>query len=226
MAGRWHASLKGRMATVSINTFIFLFPICHLSRTSHDKPYFISPLHWYACGAAAFGTCPRRAACKWLSRETFKETLLHWHMKTSSRSSVTGENHFCSVVIKEWINAYYGRKSDSVFGAVLAVKRFQCKNCVVLPASASVEAGPFFTSLNYLLLQLSATIKDRFGQRDEGREPMNRKLSWLQAGVKSERCRWQFDQASSFRLVLQCTGTDLLHGELLLLLNAYLQTHK
>lgn len=189
MAGRWHASLKGRMATVSINTFIFLFPICHLSRTSHDKPYFISPLHWYACGAAAFGTCPRRAACKWLSRETFKETLLHWHMKTSSRSSVTGENHFCSVVIKEWINAYYGRKSDSVFGAVLAVKRFQCKNCVVLPASASVEAGPFFTSLNYLLLQLSATIKDRFGQRDEGREPL-----WIENCLDSKQV-WSLKDA-------------------------------
>lgn len=189
MAGRWHASLKGRMATVSINTFIFLFPICHLSRTSHDKPYFISPLHWYACGAAAFGTCPRRAACKWLSRETFKETLLHWHMKTSSRSSVTGENHFCSVVIKEWINAYYGRKSDSAFGAVLAVKRFQCKNCVVLPASASVEAGPFFTSLNYLLLQLSATIKDRFGQRDEGREPL-----WVENCLDSKQV-WSLKDA-------------------------------
>lgn len=57
------------------------------------------------------------------------------------------------------------------------MKRFQCKNCVVLPASAPVEAGPFFTSLNYLLLQLSAAIKDGFGQRDEGTEPMNRKLS-------------------------------------------------
>lgn len=155
-----------------------------------------------------------------------KKPCSHWHMETSSRSSVTGENHFCSVVIKEWINAYYGRKSGSVFGAVLAVKRFQCKNCVVLPASASVEAAPFSTSLNYLLLQLSATIKNLLGQRDEGTEPMNGKLSWLQAGVKSERCRWQFDQASSFRLVLQCNGTDLLHGELLLLLNGYLQTHK
>lgn len=155
-----------------------------------------------------------------------KKPFCHWHMKMSSRSSVTGENHFCSVVIKEWINAYYGRKSDSVFEAVLAVKRFQCKNGVVLPASASVEAGAFFTSLNYLLLQLSATIKNPFSQCDEGREPMNRKLSWLQAGVKSERCRWQFDQASSFRLVLQWNGTDLLHGELLLLLNGNLQTHK
>lgn len=155
-----------------------------------------------------------------------KKPFCYWHMRTSSRSSVTGENHFCSVVIKGWINAYYGRKSDSVFGPVLAVKRFQCKNCVVLPASASVEAGPFFTSLNYLLLQLSATIKNRFGQCDEGREPMNGKLSWLQAGVMSERCRWQFDQASSFRLVLQCNGTDLLHGELLMMLNGYLQAHK
>lgn len=57
------------------------------------------------------------------------------------------------------------------------MKRFQCKNCVGLHASASVEAGPLFTSMNYLLLQLSATIKNCFGQRDEGGKSMNRKLS-------------------------------------------------
>lgn len=65
-----------RMAMVSINKFIFLFPICCLSRTSHDKPYFIRLLHLYASGAAAFGACPQRTACKWLSHETFKETLM------------------------------------------------------------------------------------------------------------------------------------------------------
>ena len=66
------------------------------------------------------------------------------------------------------------------------MKRFQCKNCVVLHASASVEAASLFTSMNYLLLQLSASIKNSFGQPNEGGKSMNGKLSCLQAGVKAE----------------------------------------
>lgn len=89
--------------------------------------------------------------------------------------------------------------SKTAFESVLAVKRFQCKNCVVLHASASVEVGPLFPSMNYMLLQLSPTTKNCFGQCDGVSKSMNGKLSCLQAGVKSERCRRRFDQASSFR---------------------------
>lgn len=73
---RGHPSRKERKVIVSINTFICLFPACSLSRTRHDKLYFIRLLHLHASGAAAFGACPQRTACKWLSHEIFKETLM------------------------------------------------------------------------------------------------------------------------------------------------------
>lgn len=139
--------------------------------------------------------------------EFSKKPLCQWHKKMSSSSSVTGENHFCSVVIKGWVNAYDSRKQDSIFEPVSEKKRFQCKNCTVLHASASVKAGPLLTSMNYLLLQLSASIKNYFGQGNEGGESMNGKLSCLQAGVKAEWCRWVwsgiFLQAGCFRITEQ-----------------------
>lgn len=166
--GRWHTSSKERKA-VGLGHLFFSFQYAASQGLTWQALFYKTST--YICmplGQQHLEHVHNLLHANGSPMKCSKKPLCQWHMKMSSRSSVTGENHFCSVVIKGWVNAYYSRKQDWVFEPVLAMKRFQCKNCVVLHASASVEAGPLFTSMNYLLLQLSTAIKNCFGQPDEG----------------------------------------------------------